>query len=71
MTFHLLDQAHGSALGAWVAMGRPAFPSREQQEELIRAGQMPAPQPLTLTGGRLTLTLPPHSLALLEIPAAR
>jgi xylan 1,4-beta-xylosidase len=69
--FQVVDRDHGSALGAWKTQGSPAFPTREQQRELIRAAQMPPAQSAPLTGGRFALTLPVHALALLEIPASR
>ena len=39
-----LDDEHGSALTAWEAMGKPDFPSREQQQLLREAGRLPAPE---------------------------
>ena len=65
-----LDDEHGSALTAWKAMGKPDFPSREQQRLLREAGRLPAPEVRQLGSGDpglLTLTLPPHGLALIEI----
>ncbi len=65
-----LDDEHGSALTAWEAMGKPDFPSREQQQLLREAGRLQAPEIRQLGAGdpgSLTLTLPPHGLALIEI----
>ena len=62
----LLDQDHGSALTAWQAMGRPDFPSREQQQQLRAAGQLP-PAEVRPFSGSVSLTLPAHSLALVEV----
>jgi len=65
-----LDDEHGSALTAWEAMGKPNFPSRELQQLLREAGRLPAPEIRQLGAGDpglLTLTLPPHGLALIEI----
>jgi len=65
-----LDDEHGSALTAWEAMGKPDFPSREQQQLLREAGRLPAPEVRQLGAGdpaSLTLSLPPHGLALIEI----
>lgn len=62
-----VDEEHGSALAAWEAMGKPAFPSRDQQKRLRAAGQLPAADVRHLDRGRLSLTLPPHALALVEI----
>lgn len=66
-----LDDEHGSALAAWQAMGSPSFPSREQQALLRDTGCLPAPEIRQLASGdsaRLVLTLPPHALAIIEIP---
>ncbi len=66
----LVDPEHGSALGAWEAMGKPDFPSRAQQETLRKAAELGPPElrPLPLTNpAKLTLTLPPQSMALIEI----
>ena len=65
-----LDDEHGSALTAWEAMGKPDFPSREPQQLLREAGRLQAPEIRQLGAGdpgALTLTLPPHGLALIEI----
>jgi xylan 1,4-beta-xylosidase len=63
----VLDADHGSALSYWRQIGVPTFPSREQQQALRVAGALPTPQPLPIVGGMLRLTLPPHSLALIEV----
>jgi xylan 1,4-beta-xylosidase len=65
----ILDHDHGSSLTAWEEMGRPDFPSREQQRQLRAAAQMPAPAVQNLKPGgdaSVTLDLPGQSLALLE-----
>lgn len=63
----IVDEDHGSPLPAWDQMGRPAFPTLAQIETLREAAALPASQSLTLTNASLTLTLQPHSLALIEI----
>ena len=65
----ILDRNHGSALTVWEAMGRPAFPTREQIQRLRGAARVPAPQPVKVSGGKIELTLPPHALALIEANA--
>jgi len=65
----ILDRDHGSSLEAWEAMGRPDFPSREQQRQLRAAAQMPAPAVQNLKPGgaaSVTVNLPGQSLALVE-----
>jgi len=63
----IVDPDHGSPLPAWDKMGRPAFPSTAQIEALRKASAMPPSQTLPLANGSLTLTLPPHALALIEL----
>src|SRR6185437_5371154 len=58
-----LDEHHGNAVGLFDKMGRPAFPSREQIEQLRAAGNMAAPQQLAMHDGRLSLDIPPQGLA--------
>lgn len=65
-----VDREHGSSLTAWEAMGRPDFPSPDQQVKLRAAAQMAAPEVRTLDSGSsasLTLTIPAHGLALVEV----
>jgi len=66
----LVDRTHGNSFAPWVAMGKPDFPAREQQEQLRKAARLGEPRDFTLDpgeSGRLTLTLEPQSLALIEI----
>ena len=61
--FHveILDRDHGSALDAWRAMGAPAFPTRDQYEQLRHAAT--ATEKLETS----TFSLAPQSLALVEV----
>ena len=66
----IVDPHHGSALAAWEAMGKPDFPSREQQEELRKAAELGPPEIRPLPAANpstLELTLAPQSLALIEV----
>ena len=63
----ILDDQHGSALTEWRRMGRPAFPTREQQQALRSAGRLPSPQSSPIEGGAVRLTLAPRGLALIEV----
>jgi xylan 1,4-beta-xylosidase len=65
----VVDRAHGNALAAWEEMGKPDFPSREQQEKLRHAAALSPQERQTLSGTdpTLKLTLSPQSLALIEI----
>jgi xylan 1,4-beta-xylosidase len=68
---HYVDRNRGSALTAWEAMGRPQFPSREQQQSLRKAAEIPQPEERTLTvlagQGSTQIDLPSHCLALVEV----
>ena len=69
-TVQVVDAHHGSPLATWEAMGRPDFPSRQQQQQLRDAAESPVPEPVALSGrdpATMTLTLPPYALALVEI----
>jgi xylan 1,4-beta-xylosidase len=61
-----VDETHGSLLGAYRAMGSPADPTQKQIAELRRASELPRAEQLAVVRGRLTLVLPPQSLALVE-----
>jgi xylan 1,4-beta-xylosidase len=63
----IVDSEHGSPLSAWERMGRPAFPTLSQIEELRKAGGLPAAQAQNIQNASLTLTLQPHALALIEV----
>jgi xylan 1,4-beta-xylosidase len=68
----MVDRDHGSALAAWLAMGKPDFPSRAQQDALRKAAQLPRPEVRALSSegtATLTLTIEPQGLALVEISA--
>jgi xylan 1,4-beta-xylosidase len=62
-----VDSDHGSLFHAYKKMGSPVYPTRAQIAELRRAAELPSPEVTTLEGGRLTLTLPPYGLALVEV----
>ncbi len=67
---YTVDRTHGSSLTAWEKMGKPRFPSREQQKELRKAGELPGPEVIKIDGDKLNnfeLNFMPHSLKLLEI----
>jgi xylan 1,4-beta-xylosidase len=58
----ILDPAHGSALGAWQAMGSPVSPTREQYEQLRRIAAV-----TQKLDGTSSFMLPSHGLALVEV----
>jgi xylan 1,4-beta-xylosidase len=63
----VVDKEHGSPLPVYEKMGSPQFPSREQVAELRKSGALPAAMNSKMNNGEITLTLRPHSLALIEI----
>jgi xylan 1,4-beta-xylosidase len=62
-----VDAAHGDTLDAWKQMGSPRYPTEKQIEELRRASDPGPPEDVPVRDGRLTLTLPPMGLAVVEI----
>ncbi|WP_263366607.1 GH39 family glycosyl hydrolase [Edaphobacter bradus] len=66
-----LDADHGNVVKAYDAMGRPAFPSREQITSLRAAGQPAPPEATSLRAGRMTISIPPQGLVLVYISKAR
>ena len=64
-----VDAEHGDTLAAWKKMGSPSDPSRQQIEELRKASQIGEPESQEIRDHRLTVTLPPMGLAVIEIPA--
>jgi xylan 1,4-beta-xylosidase len=63
----MVDKEHGSPLPAYEKTGRPESPTVAQIEELRKAAALPAAKSYKLKNGSLTLTLPPHALALVEL----
>jgi xylan 1,4-beta-xylosidase len=65
----IVDRHHGSPLATWEALGQPSFPSFTERRILQQASQLPPPkiEPLTAADPKLTLTLAPHALALVEL----
>ena len=61
-----LDTNHGSVLNAYAAMGKPITPTQAQIKELRRAANLGPPETLQIRQGGISITLPPHGLALVE-----
>jgi xylan 1,4-beta-xylosidase len=64
-----VDDRHGNVLQAYDAMGRPAWPTPAQITMLRKAGQMSAPEGITLNQGQIQVQVPQHGLVLLQIAA--
>ena len=67
---HLLDSEHGSPLATWESMGRPDWPTRDEQALLRVAGTLGPPEErFVRRRGNISATfqLHPRSLVLLEV----
>jgi xylan 1,4-beta-xylosidase len=62
-----LDREHGDIHPAYEKMGSPRYPSAKQIEQLRRAAELPAPVNEQIKNGQLTITLPGHGLAVIEL----
>ena len=62
-----VDEAHGNVIPTYDAMGRPAFPSREEIMKLREAGKAAPPEHAPVNHGILTIQVPPQGLAVLLI----
>jgi|SRR5271166_583392 len=66
-TISRVDFEIGDVRPAYEKMGAPRYPAPAQVHALRRAAELPAPEILKLQNDELTLTLPAHGLALLEL----
>ncbi|HEY0784332.1 MAG TPA: glycosyl hydrolase family 39 [Acidobacteriaceae bacterium] len=66
-TVRRVDATHGDTWTAWKAMGAPANPTLQQIATLKRVGTLAPPEPVALTGTRLTLRIPSSGLAVIEV----
>ncbi len=62
-----LDADHGNVIKTYDAMGRPAFPTRDQIAKLREAGKPSPPETSSLKNGSLTISIPPQGLVLIKI----
>jgi len=62
-----LDDQHGNTQGAYVAMGKPRYPTVNQIQELNRAAALPPPTPTSIEHDSLRLEIPADGLAIVEI----
>jgi xylan 1,4-beta-xylosidase len=65
-----VDAAHGDTLAAWKKMGSPAFPTEEQIQDLREAADVGAPEEMPIRDHRLTVTVPPMGLVVVEVQGA-
>ena len=57
-----LDEDHGNVIKTFDAMGRPAFPSRDQIVKLREAGRAAPSEHASLKAGNLIVQIPPQGL---------
>jgi xylan 1,4-beta-xylosidase len=62
-----VDSEHGDMRSAYEKMGTPRYPTEAQIETLRSAARLPSPESREVQNGELTLTLPSHGLAVIEI----
>jgi xylan 1,4-beta-xylosidase len=62
-----VDADHGDFRSVYERMGSPRYPTQAQIRELRHATELPAPESREIQNGEVTLTLPAHGLALVEI----
>lgn len=63
---HVVDENHGNAVRLWREMGKPDFPSREQQHAMRMAAELSAAQVATLSDNTLSLSVARNGLAVIE-----
>jgi xylan 1,4-beta-xylosidase len=62
-----VDGDHGDFHSAYQKMGSPRYPSGQQIQELRQATELPLPESTEIRNGELTITVPAHGLAVIEI----
>jgi xylan 1,4-beta-xylosidase len=66
-TISRADAQHGDPRSRYKELGSPASPTQEQLRELRKAAHLSQPEIRRIEKGILSLELPPHSLALIEL----
>jgi xylan 1,4-beta-xylosidase len=64
-----LDVDHGDVGREYVRMGAPTYPTRTQLAQLIKASELPPATTVAILNDQLSITLPPHGLAMVEVPS--
>jgi xylan 1,4-beta-xylosidase len=62
-----VDADHGDFHKAYAQMHEPRYPTQAQIQQLRAAAQLPAPEEQELSNGQLSLQIPAHGLAVLEL----
>jgi xylan 1,4-beta-xylosidase len=62
-----VDSSHGDTLDAWKKMGSPKYPTQVQIDALRKASEIGPPEVRAIRDGRLSITIPPMGLAVVEV----
>jgi xylan 1,4-beta-xylosidase len=62
-----VDREHGDPHPAYEKMGSPSYPTQEQLKQLRESTELPDPEVRSLRNQELTLSLPAHGLAVIEL----
>jgi xylan 1,4-beta-xylosidase len=62
-----VDRDHGDFHPAYEKMGEPRYPTASQIRDLRAAVELPSPEARPIEAGEVTLTLPNHGLAVVEL----
>jgi xylan 1,4-beta-xylosidase len=62
-----VDHDHGDFHSAYETMGSPRYPSQKQIQDLRQAADLPPAETRRIENGDLSLTLPEHGLAVVEL----
>jgi xylan 1,4-beta-xylosidase len=62
-----VDAEHGDVHYVYEQMGNPSYPTQKQIQELRHAAELPVPEDRHIDRGELTITLPGHGLAVIEL----
>src|ERR1700728_335279 len=62
-----VDAEHGDVHHVYEKMGDPRYPTQKEIQQLRRAADLPPPETDRLDHGKITITLPSHGLAVIEL----
>jgi xylan 1,4-beta-xylosidase len=62
-----VDSDHGDSRQVYEKMGSPRYPTQAQLSELRKSAELPAPEIREFKNGELTLVIPAHGLAVVEL----